>query len=324
MVRLLALIGFLAIVPAVLHSAEFHWAPCAFEPAANATAQCGWLDVAECRSRPGGKNLRLHVARYRSTAPAPRADPIIWLVGGPGGAGHTLSTALFDQIVRPYLATRDFIVLDPRGVGYSQPELKCAEADHGCYQRLKDTGFSIECYNSVEFASDLEDLRRALGVRQWNLIGESYGTHLALVAMRLFPAGIRAVVLDSVAPPGFDLRHEDQRWMQNAMLRLIENCRRDPTCHAAFPGLAQAYDEAARAIGRRPLRVAGFDHGIAYEITLTAGRCPFSSSCSFTIPRARQVSPWRCSHLLGEKCISRGTKRLSCTQPSRSTWRTEP
>jgi pimeloyl-ACP methyl ester carboxylesterase len=274
MVRLFALIALLALVAKGVRSAEFQLAPCAFEPPKNTTVQCGWLDVAECRSRPGGKRLRLHVARYRSTAPAPRVDPIVWLVGGPGGAGHTLSTALFDQVVRPYLAKRDFIVLDPRGVGYSRPELQCAEADLGCYQRLKASGFSIECYNSVEFASDLEDLRRALGVRQWNLIGESYGTHLAMVAMRLFPAGIRSAVLDSVAPPGFDNRHEDHRWLQNAMRRLIANCEHDAACRAAFPGLARAYDEAARAVSNRPLRVTGSDHGIPYDIALTNRSLP--------------------------------------------------
>jgi pimeloyl-ACP methyl ester carboxylesterase len=198
----------------------------------------------------------------------------VWLVGGPGGAGHTLSTALFDQVVKPYLAKRDFIVLDPRGVGYSTPELQCAEADLGCYQRLKAGGFAIECYNSVEFASDLEALRRALGVQQWNLIGESYGTHLALVAMRLFPAGIRSVVLDSVVPPGLDNRHEDHRWLQNAMRRLIANCEHDAACRAAFPGLARAYDEAARAVSNRPLRVTGSDHGIPYDIALTNRSLP--------------------------------------------------
>lgn len=274
MVRLLAGIVLLALVAAGGSSAELRWAPCAFESAKNAPVQCGWLEVAECRSRPQGKRLRLHVARYRSTAPAPRVDPILWLVGGPGGAGHTLSTALFDQIVKPYLEKRDFIVLDPRGVSYSKPELQCAEADLGCYQRLKASGISIECYNSVEFASDLEDLRRALGVQQWNLIGESYGTHLALVAMRLFPAGIRSVVLDSVVPPGFDNRYEDHRWLQNAMRRLIANCERDTACRNAFPGLARAYEVAARAVSNQPLRVTGSDHGVTYDTALTNRSLP--------------------------------------------------
>jgi pimeloyl-ACP methyl ester carboxylesterase len=274
MIRKAGWLGLLLLCCSPGYSAVFHPAPCAFEPAKNAAVQCGWLEVAECHSKPRSRKLRLHVARYRSTAAVPSADPILWLVGGPGGHGHVLSTVLFDHVVRPYLAKRDFIVLDPRGVGYSQPSLQCAEADRACYEGLKASGCSIECYNSIEFAADLEDLRRALGVRQWNLMGESYGTHLALVAMRLIPEGIRSVVLDSVLPPGFDNRSEDHRWMRNAMRRLIANCERDTACRSAFPQLASAYDDAARALSSHPRRIAGSDRGVSYDFPATDRSLP--------------------------------------------------
>jgi pimeloyl-ACP methyl ester carboxylesterase len=52
-------------------------------------------------------------------------------------------------------------------------------------------GIDFAFYNSTASAQDLDDLRRALGLEQWNLFRASYGTRLALTAMRDTPAGIR-------------------------------------------------------------------------------------------------------------------------------------
>jgi pimeloyl-ACP methyl ester carboxylesterase len=233
-------LSFCLVVLSLPAQPAFRPAPCAFSPPQSVKVECGWLTVPECRGTPRSRQLEIHVARYRSAAARPRPDPIVWLVGGPGGAGHTLSVGLFDQVVRPYLAARDFIVLDPRGTGHSSPSLACQTQDD-------------------EFAADLEDLRKALRIRQWNVVGESYGTHLALVAMRRFPRGIRSAVLDSVAPPGFDNRADSRRWTREALERLELNCARDPACHAA---------------GKQSHRVDGVKYGTAYDFTLNRHSLP--------------------------------------------------
>lgn len=257
----------LTIFPLPLLS-TFRHAPCAFETPKGEIVECGWLRVPECRSNPGSRSIELHTARYRSKAPRPSPHPIVWLVGGPGGEGHTLSTALFDKIVKPYLSDRDFIVIDPRGVGHSKPALHCKSQDHACYQSLKAIGTGISCYNSAEFASDLEDLRKALRIRQWHVIGESYGTHLALVYMRKFPAGVRSVILDSVLPPEFDNRLDDRRWMFNAIRRLEANCSTDPACRAAYPRIQPLIDAAFAAVRKRPLQISGVRHSTPYSVVL--------------------------------------------------------
>lgn len=249
-------------------------APCAFTPPPGARVECAWLDVPECRSQTTTRTLSLHVAHYRAAASKPLDDPIVWLVGGPGGAAHTLSTALFPQVVKPYLVQRDFVVFDPRGVGHSRPPLNCPQPDRACFERLRADGAGIACYNAAEFAADLEDLRLALGARRWNIIGESYGTYLALVAMRRFPQGIRSVVLDSVIPPGFDNRHDDHRWLRNAMRTLVSNCRNDKSCRHAYPDLDNAYDEAARSVARHPLRITGTQHKTPYSFTVDQRTLP--------------------------------------------------
>jgi pimeloyl-ACP methyl ester carboxylesterase len=73
-----------------------------------------------------------------------------------------------------------------------------------CRDLLVSQGFDLTAYNSIANASDLNDLRQALGHAQWNLYGTSYGTRVALVTMRAYPDGIRSAVLDSVLPPQID------------------------------------------------------------------------------------------------------------------------
>ena len=108
------------------------------------------------------------------------------------------------------LENRDLILFDQRGVGYSEPSLDCPEiveaslanlesnlnddewlridsdARQVCHNRLIAEGIDLSAYNSCQCGGDLDDLRRALGYDVWNLLGISYGTRLALTAMRDF------------------------------------------------------------------------------------------------------------------------------------------
>ncbi len=251
---------------------NFHPAPCAFTVPPRVQVRCGWLTVPEDRSRTGGRSIRLHVAVYKSRSKRPAPDPILWLVGGPGGRANALSSTLFSRVVEPYIASRDFIVLDVRGTGYSEPALDCpnptgpaARWVSACRARLSSIA-DLSCYNSSAVAADLADLRRALRVREWNLLGESYGTRLALLTMRDHPEGIRAVVLDSVAPPEVDEYADSPAKFENAINALFSGCAADPSCSAAFPDLRAALLKAADELDRSPRRLAGVWHGTPFDI----------------------------------------------------------
>ena len=111
-----------------------------------------------------------------------------------------------------------------RGSGLSEPSLNCPEVDKAilarftklgsyeeeaaerraavktCRDRLVAEGIDLNQYDSEASATDLDDLRKAMNVDTWNLLGVSYGTRLALATMRSHPQGIRSVLLDSVYP----------------------------------------------------------------------------------------------------------------------------
>ena len=110
---------------------RFERADCPFElPAGEAerlTVDCGYLVVPEKRADPASPDIRLAVAIYRHPEGATAPDPIVYLVGGPGGSALRMATVrgLEASFGWFFAAGRDIVLFDQRGVGYSQPTLDC-------------------------------------------------------------------------------------------------------------------------------------------------------------------------------------------------------
>jgi pimeloyl-ACP methyl ester carboxylesterase len=203
--------------------------------------------VPENRSDPESRDIRLHVAVFKSTSENPSPDPVVFLSGGPGqGAVESLA---FDATLSGYvdfLQSRDLIVLDQRGTGYSEPDLRCPELDEldesiptgvsgelpeevaaaliACSTRLAGEGADLSAYNSAENAADFADLRLALEIDEWNLLGLSYGTRLAQTIVRDHPEGIRSVIFDSAYPIEADLYEPALQNTDRALTALQAEC----------------------------------------------------------------------------------------------------
>ena len=63
---------------------------------------------------------------------------------------------------------------------------------------MKRTGPSFNHSDTINAAHDLEAIRIALGEGKLNYMGLSYGTQLGAQYAELFPANIRAMVLDAL------------------------------------------------------------------------------------------------------------------------------
>lgn len=170
--------------------------------------RCGFLVVPEDHSQPKGHTIRLAVAIFKTPSSHPAPDPVLVLGGGPGNAVLENTGPMYNAANLAYLLQdRDLILLDQRGTGYSQPSLRCLDNEdfRACHDRLLKSGINLNAFTTLEDAADVHDLIRALSYQQVNLDGVSYGTRLALTVMRLFPADLRSVVLDSVVPPQINL-----------------------------------------------------------------------------------------------------------------------
>ncbi|MCC6617073.1 MAG: alpha/beta fold hydrolase [Anaerolineae bacterium] len=232
---------------------------------------CGYLIAPEDRDQPDGNRVRLHYAIYHALADEHKPDPVVFLDGGPGSDTLMQMPWAYYAIGAPLNADRDVIFFDQRGTGYSRPALDCPEYDamrydllgeeisseesralivdtlRSCHDRLESRGVNVANYNSAENAADLDDLRELLGYDQWNLYGISYGTRLALTAMRDQPDGIRSVIIDSVLPLEASLYDDEPANLERALNTLFLGCTLDEECNAHYPRLGTVfYDTVAR------------------------------------------------------------------------------
>jgi pimeloyl-ACP methyl ester carboxylesterase len=251
----------------------------AFDPEEH-DAICGTVTVPEDRAEPEGTEVVLPVLVLPATGDDPQPDPVVYLEGGPGGDGlanaATFATA-------PWREDRSIILFDQRGTGRATPSLDCEEEDEAltellplepgspeaealaeelflaCRDAALEAGIDLDRYNSAESVKDLSDIRRVLGeelgFEEWNLLGVSYGTRLALTALRDEPDGIRSVVVDSVYPPTSDLVSEVAPNAAAALATLFERCATNMSCGAAFPELDQTFADVVARLEADPVTV---------------------------------------------------------------------
>jgi pimeloyl-ACP methyl ester carboxylesterase len=171
----------------------------------------------------------------------------------------------------------DVIVVDQRGTGFSTPSLDCWEAylprvsdpEGACRARLAREGGPLQAFGSDDAAADVVDVMDALGLPRVSLVGSSYGTRLALTALREDPARFRALVLDGVYPP--HVRHLERQadlgW--SALNAVFDACRADAACDAAYPRLERTLIAAMVRRAADPLPVPGGPlDGAALYLTL--------------------------------------------------------
>jgi len=235
---------------------------------------CGTVEVPEDRTDPDSQTISLAVATLHSMSDDPRPDPVVRLEGGPGfGSLANVET----QSGSAVLDTRDLVLWDQRGTGFSEPSLDCTETNEAvwgifdttddpkvegeriddsmrtCRDRLAGDGVDLNGYDTVQNAADLADLRVALGIDEWNLRGVSYGSALAIETVRNHPEGIRSVLLDSVVVPdepfGAVARGEGALI---AFDRLAEACADQPECDETYGPIDELMAKAAAQLDAKP------------------------------------------------------------------------
>ncbi|MFF3425791.1 alpha/beta fold hydrolase [Streptomyces sp. NPDC002602] len=237
-------------------------------------ARCGTLTVPENRAKPGSKTIELGVAIVPAAAGTPKSDPVVWLAGGPGddavgeaklaiGAGLNRDRDVILMSQRgtysadPTALCPDIDLFNARAVGlvYDAPstERLHVEATKACRDQLTGRGLDLSAYNDTESAADYEDLRTTLGIKQWNLYGISYGTHLALVYMRLHPEGLRSVGIDGILPPSRAGSAATWSSARQGFDGLFKACADQPACNKRYPNLSATFDKLVGDLEAKPV-----------------------------------------------------------------------
>ncbi|MBW5480488.1 alpha/beta hydrolase [Streptomyces bambusae] len=237
-------------------------------------ARCGTLTVPENRAEPDGRQITLGVAIVPAAAAEPKPDPIVWLAGGPGDdAVGEVKMAIDGGLNRD----RDVIFMSQRGTYSADPDALCpdidefnarvvglvydapsterlhVEATKACRDKLVGKGIDLSAYNDTESAADYDDLRKALGIKQWNLYGISYGTHLALTYMRLHPEGLRSVGLDGILPPSKGGSASTWSSFKQGTDGLFKACADQPACNKRYPNLPATFEKLVNDLEAEPV-----------------------------------------------------------------------
>ena len=237
------------------------------DPTLDAAARCYTLSVPENHDKPGGRRLSLAIAVAPALGGPQHKDPILILLGGPGDAAGFGYAGLLRQHASLNVA-RDLVFVDQRGTGRSSPlacglggsdddmqpyldEFQAPDAAQRCRARLGDVDLSR--YRTTDFVADLELVRRALDVEQWNLHGGSYGTRVAQQYMARHPHRIRAAVLIGVVSPSQIVPMSFAADVGVALDSLTAQCARDAACRKAFPNFRRELDSVAARLERAPV-----------------------------------------------------------------------
>lgn len=211
---------------------QVEWGSCqGFSPAeaklTKAGMQCARVTVPIDYQKLDGATAQIAISRLPATGA--RVASMLTNPGGPGGLGLTLPL----MFAKAEVAQRfDVIGVDVRGLGASTPKVVCrtdaeyqAErteltADHtpagiarietreqalvaNCVQR---TGLEFLGHvGTADVARDFDVIRAALGDEKLTFFGASYGSRLGSTIAELYPARVRAMVLDGGVDPAQDM-----------------------------------------------------------------------------------------------------------------------
>lgn len=265
------------------------WTACPFDVPAGETEgetlDCGTLVTYEDHFSDTDEALveLAFVVLYSNNEANP--DPVLYLEGGPGGSALSGVEEWAQSSVR---TDNDLILLDQRGTGYSLPSLNCIEieedessdgfaAEQACYDRFVDEGINLNAYNSAQSAADVADLMtllqedEELAYSDFNLLGISYGTRLALTILRDYPEGVRSVIIDSVYPPNANAYEQQANNQYRGLRALFDGCAADPDCDNAYPDLEAVFYDTYESLNGSPAAYEAEDPntGEVYDDELT-------------------------------------------------------
>ena len=228
------------VVPAGLarfYSQQLAWEDCGSYATTGSTRtayknkkklDCARLEVPLDYAKPDGKTIKLGLLRQRATG-TNLIGSLLLNPGGPGGSGMSTVASLASQVDGTKVgASFDLVGFDPRGVGASEPNVRCltdgerdaerldvdvdtspagiaqTESENKAYAEkcaAKAGADALAAVGTREVVRDMDVMRSVLGDEKLNYIGFSYGTRIGSEYAEAFPANVRALVLDGAVDP---------------------------------------------------------------------------------------------------------------------------
>ncbi|HEY5983890.1 MAG TPA: alpha/beta hydrolase [Anaerolineales bacterium] len=241
---------------------------CAFQADGSKTiyqAECSTLIVPENWDKAGSRLIALPIVRILATGPD-AAEPVFWLVGGPGGSNLGWEPPAWllknrDAVMVGYRGEDGTVILKCPGFGQQVKAhlgvdmfSEKAYADLGaaarqCAAGYEQAGVDLTGYTMPQVIEDMEAARKALGYDRIDLFSESYGTRVAQVYAYMYPESLKRVLQISVNTPGHFLY--DRKVLDSMIRHLADLCAQDAYCGSRTDDFAQTMYDVNRSMPDR-------------------------------------------------------------------------
>jgi pimeloyl-ACP methyl ester carboxylesterase len=253
------------------------------------TFSCASVAVPRDWTVEGGDTYSVAMIRARSSNQQGRIGSLLINPGGPGGSGIKLAIYLsfgptYGGLPAEVTDRFDIIGFDPRGVGRSAP-VKCIDAADqaasfgavpdpatqaqfdamvalskkmatGCGGKY---GSQLPYFSTEQAAKDMDAIRAAVGDEKLSYLGFSYGTLLGATYAQLFPAKVRAMVLDGAVDPKqtyVEGSETQAKGFERAFTNFTAWCKQTPDKCPIAPDARKAVTDALAAADRSPVTSA--------------------------------------------------------------------
>ncbi|MFT6006350.1 MAG: pimeloyl-ACP methyl ester carboxylesterase, partial [Pseudoalteromonas tetraodonis] len=266
------------------------------------SAYQGSFQVPENRSNVDSRLIPINYVRFPATTKN-AGPPIVYLSGGPGGSG--IKTAKYRRF-ELFMMMRQFgdvIALDQRGTGALHTTAECKSSQLVPLQvAMTDTAYyeihrfaMIECltfwkaqnvdilgYTTTENVSDIDALREHLGVDKITLWGISYGSHLALAALKQIENRIHKVVIASAE--GLDQTIKMPFRTDDYFARLQDAINQDQALRVQFPDIKALLRRVHKNLEETPQPIVFDKDGESITLLLQRRRMQQFASGSISDP----------------------------------------
>lgn len=264
--------------------------------------KCGSIQRPLDPARPDGVKIAVHYLVVPAMARNKQPDAVLLLAGGPGQSAISVAARVLPRLSR-LGNRRDLVFIDQRGTGKSAP-LDCPDdsklpiteqLDEAAQMRRLDACRAaleklphgdLRFFTTTLAMQDMDAVREALAVPQWNLIGASYGTRAALEYLRQFPSKVRRTVIDGVAPPDMVLPASFSTDGQAALDQLFAaHAKTHPELRADWQALLASLPRAVSVA--QPLTGQPERFTLTRELLLSAVRPPlYQPALAAALPAA--------------------------------------
>lgn len=263
--------------------------PCYMEGLAD-RLMCGSISQ-PLSQNPADGNIDIHFAVIPAIKPSYPDEAVLGFAGGPGQGAIDLA-AIFNRNLQFARETRDIVLIDQRGTGYSN-KLQCDSDDLQAQFAFNEAIVDLQTLSAQETkkckdklnidlshfttpvaAKDFEAVRKALGYNGFHLYGVSYGTRIAQEYTRQFPSSVITSTLDGVVPMQQSLVAIGEA-IDSSLLALFNRCEASAPCAQQYPNLQAEFTALLAKLDAQPIEAQVLHPRTHETITLAVTKTKF-------------------------------------------------